>query len=424
MSPALLLTACLMAAPAVGDGDWPQWRGPNRDGKSLETGLLKNWPKDGPKLAWENLKVGHGYGSPAVVGDKVYILGGEGNKAGDAEHCLCLNLKDGTEVWKTPLGTSPGRFSDGWGGGPRSTPTVANDMVYCLGATGDLVCLKADSGKQVWKKNLVKDFGGGIGGPNWGYSESPLVDGDNLICTPGKGTGMIALNAKTGDTVWSCKEFKDGAGYSSIVPADIGGVRIYLQQTMESSLAVRAKDGKLMFRNAELNRNIAIIPSPVFADNHVFFTAGYGAGCECYKLAVDGDKVTATKVYAKYKTVSNHHGGVIQIGDHIYGHNNAGKWVCFAFKEAKDAAVWDYQRFGKGAITYADGHFICYDENNGNVAVIKATTEGWTEVGSMKLPKLSKTPKAKGQIWAHPVVAHGKLFLRDYDYLFCFDLKK
>lgn len=426
MSPALLLTACLLAAPAVGDGDWPQWRGQNRDGKSLETGLFKNWPKDGPPLAWENLKIGNGYGSPSVVGDRVYILGGTGNKPGDAEHCYCLGLKDGKEIWKTPLETGPGEFLPNWGGGPRATPTYADGMLYCLGASGDLVCLKATDGKPVWRKSLVKDFGGenGIPGRRWGYSESPLVDGDNLICTPGKGTGMVALNAKSGETVWTCKEFNDTAGYSSILPVEVGGVRIYLQQTMNSSLAVRAKDGKLMFKNAELNRATAVIPTPVFADNHVFFTAGYGAGCECYKLAAEGDKVTATKVYAKYKTVSNHHGGVIQIGDHIYGHNNANKWVCFAFKDAKDSAVWEHQAFGKGAITYADGHFLCLEEKSGDLAVIKATDSGWEAVGRLKLPKKSTTPKGQGQVWAHPVVAHGKLFLRDFDYLFCFDLKK
>ncbi len=424
MSPALLLTACLLAAPAVGDGDWPQWRGPNRDGKSLETGLIKNWPKNGPAVAWENLKVGHGYGSPAVVGDKVYILGGDGNQPGDAEHCLCLNLKDGTEVWKSPLGTSPGKFNAGWGGGPRSSPTVANGMVYCLGATGDLTCLQASDGKEVWKKNLVKDYGGLVGGFNWGYSESPLVDGDNLICTPGKGTGMIALNAKTGETVWSCKEFKDGAGYSSIVPVEVGGVRIYLQQTMESSLAVRAKDGKLMFQNKLLNRQTAVIPTPVFADNYVFFTAGYGAGCESFKLTATGDTVKAESVYSKISSLSNHHGGVIQVGDKVYGHSDRGGWTCLDFKKAPDGPAWNYDKFGKGSMTYVDGHFLCYAESSGDISVIKATDKDWEQVGSLKLPKRSKTSKGRGAIWAHPVVAHGKLFLRDFDYLFCFDLKK
>jgi outer membrane protein assembly factor BamB len=425
MHTTLLIAALILAAPAPGttESDWPQWRGHGRDGKSLEKGLIANWGA-GPKLAWENAKIGHGYGSPSVVGDKVFILGGTDNNPGSPEFIRCLNLKDGTEVWSTPMGTSAGDYLGGWGAGPRSTPTFANGMLYCLGSTGDLLCVNAKDGKQVWRKNLVKDFGGSIGKPTWGYSESPLVDGDNVICTPGKGTGMVALNAKSGETVWACKEFDDFAQYSSILPVDVGGVRIYLQQAGASSLGVRAKDGKLMFRNKELNRSIAVIPTPVYADGHVFFTSGYGAGCECYKLTASGDTVKAEKVYSKFKTISNHHGGVIQIGDHLYGHNNANKWVCFAFKEAKDDAVWSHQGFGKGSITYVDGHFLCYEENSGNLAVIKATQSGWEQVGKLELPKKSKTSKAKGAIWAHPVVAHGKLFLRDFDLLLAFDLKK
>lgn len=421
MSPVFLLTACLMGAP-IGEGDWPQWRGPNRDGKSLETGLLKSWPKDGPPVAWENLKIGHGYGSPAVVGDKVYILGGEGNTPGQPEYCLCLSIKDGKEIWKSPLETSSGSFNAGWGGGPRSTPTVINGSVYCLGATGDLVCLDAATGKSVWKKNLVKDFGGVI--PTWGYSESVLIDGDKLLCTPGKGTGMVALNPKTGATIWTCKEFDDNAGYSSILPVDVGPVRIYLQQTMSSAIGVRAKDGKLMFKKGSIGRRVAVIPSPVFADNVVFFTAGYNAGCESFKLTANGDKVDAEVVFTKNPNLANHHGGVIQIGDKVYGHSDRGGWTCLNFKESSEAPVWNYTKFGKGSITYVDSHFLCYAEGSGDLAVIKASDSGWEEVGRMKLPKRSKTDKKSGAIWAHPVVAHGKLFLRDFDYLFCFDLKK
>lgn len=427
MSSSLLLAALLLAAPTpkgsstFAEGDWPQWRGQNRDGKSLEKGLFANWPSAGPPLAWENLEVGIGYGSPSVVGDKVYLMGGSDNTPGSPEHALCLNLSNGKEVWRTPLETSKGNFNAGWGGGIRSSPTVADGMVYCLGATGDLVCLKADSGKEVWRKNLVKDFGGGI--PSWGYSESVLIDGEHLVCTPGKGTGMVKMEAKTGKVVWTCKEFKDGAGYASIIPTEVDGVRIYIQQTMQSGLAVRAKDGKLMFKHADIGRGVAVIPTPVVADGYAFFTAGYGAGSVSYKLTASGDGVKADKV-GVYKTLQNHHGGVIQVGDNIYGHSDNGGWTCLAFKKAEDEAVWKYGKFGKGSVIYADGHLLCYAEGNGNLAVIKATDEGWREVGSMKLPKRSPADKKSGAIWAHPVVAHGKLFLRDFDYLFCFDLKK
>lgn len=423
MSSTFLLAALLIAAPGpnLAEGDWPQWRGPNRDGKSLEKGLFTAWPKDGPPLAWENLKVGIGYGSPAVVGDRVYLLGGSENEPGSPEHALCLNLADGTEVWRTPLKTSPGGFNAGWGGGIRSSPTYADGLLYCLGATGDLVALKAADGQEVWRKNLVKDFGGTI--PTWGYSESVLVDGDAVVCTPGQKTGMVKLNAKTGDVVWACSEFKDGAGYSSIVPAEVGGVRIYVQQTMESGLAVRAKDGKLMFKAADIKRGVAVIPTPVVADGYAVFTAGYGAGAVSYKLSADGDAVKAEKM-GTYRSLENHHGGIIQVGDDVYGHSDRGGWTCLAFKKPGDNPVWQNGKFGKGSITYADGHLLCYAEGTGDLAVIKATDEGWQEVGRMKLPKRTKTSKGLGAIWAHPVVAHEKLFLRDFDYLFCFDLKK
>ena len=192
------IMAALFAAAIAAGADWPQWRGPNRDGTSSEA---IDWPKGGPKLAWKLTSpdaVGTGYGTPSVVGNKVYVLGATGAAQGATEFVTCLGLEDGGKVWQTKLKTSAGKFSDGWGGGPRGTPTIDAGRVFVLGVTGDLVCLSADKGEVVWTKNLVKDFGGRI--PNWGYSESPLIDGDRLICTPGSGTGMVALDKATGKT--------------------------------------------------------------------------------------------------------------------------------------------------------------------------------------------------------------------------------
>ena len=217
--PLRLTIAALMASTLFASAaDWPQWRGPNRDGLSAEKGLLKEWPKEGPKLLWaidsgEADKIGTGYGSPAVVGDKIYLLGGTSAKQDSKDFAVCLNLKDGSQVWKSEYATTKGGYSDGWGGGPRSTPTVSGDYVYVLGSTGDLVCLTKDTGSTKWAKNLVKDFGGSI--PGWGYSESVLIDGDKLICTAGGKAGMIALNKLTGEKVWTTPDLKDGAGYSS-----------------------------------------------------------------------------------------------------------------------------------------------------------------------------------------------------------------
>ncbi|AWM39004.1 outer membrane biogenesis protein BamB [Gemmata obscuriglobus] len=416
------LLACGTIASA---GDWPQWRGPNRDGHSADTALLGAWPADGPKLLWSLTdadKVGTGYGSPAVVGNRMYIIGADGAKQTAAEFVTCLDLKDGNRVWRQNLETTPGKFSDGWGGGPRSTPTVDGDALYVLGVTGDLVCLGAEKGDIRWSKNLVKDYGGGI--PIWGYSESPLVDGDKLLVTPGNKGGMIALDKRTGKTVWQCKELTDGAAYSSILVTEVGGVRQYVQQTMASGVGVRASDGKLLWKVGGIGRRTAVIPTPVLHDNYVFFTAGYGAGCECFKLEKDGDGTKATEVYTKNKVVANHHGGVVRVGDYIYGHSDSSGWVCFDMKKGGDEAVWQNKGVGKGSVSFADGFLYCYSENDGTLARVKAAETGYVESGKFAIPQKSKLRPKQGKVWAHPVIAGGRLILRDYELLFVYDVRK
>jgi outer membrane protein assembly factor BamB len=421
---ATILTLTLTFSGFAIGGDWPQWRGPNRDGKSTDTNLLTEWPAGGPKLLWsikDSSRIGTGYGSPAVVGDKLYLLGGTTAKQDSKQFVVCLNVKDGTEVWKQSIATAPGRYSDGWGGGPRGTPTVSGDQLFVLGPTGDLAALELKTGKVQWNVNLVKDFGGAI--PTWGYSESVLVDGENVICTPGNKGGIVALNAKTGKMVWQCKKLTDGAGYSSIIVAEIGGVKQYIQQTMRSAVGVRAKDGELLWQAGEIKRATAVIPSPVLTENYVFFTAGYGAGCECFKLEKDGaDGTKATKVYTS-KIVANHHGGVIGIGDFVYGHSDAAGWVCFPMKTGEDA-VWKSQGVGKGSISYADGYLYCYSERDGTLARVKPTEKGYEEAGKFTIPEKSSLRPNQGKVWAHPVIANGKLFLRDFEKLFVYDLQK
>ncbi len=424
MPPAWLsLLALLAAAPASSAADWPQWRGPNRDGKSPETGLLHALPEGGPKLAWkrESLdEIGTGYGSPAVVGGRLYLIGGSTAKVGAEESVHCLDAATGEPVWTAKLKTSPGKFLDGWGGGPRSTPTVAGDRLYVLGATGDLTCLTVADGKEVWAKNLVKDFGGKV--PQWGYSESPLVDGARVVVTPGGKKGVVALDAKTGETAWVTEKLGDDAGYSSLVVAEVGGVRQYVTQTAAHGVGVRASDGKLLWSVGEIGRKIAVIPTPVVAGDLVFFTAGYGAGCELYKLEPEGDGTKATKVYSKNKVVATHHGGVVEYEGKIYGHSDSSGWVCFDYKTGPDEPVWSSKKLDKGSITYADGHFYCYGESKGTLVQIKATPEGWQEVGRFTIPKLSPTRPGQGKVWTHPVVAGGKLYLRDYEHLYCYDI--
>jgi outer membrane protein assembly factor BamB len=437
MTPAALLLAAVLAAEPVpptipaGANDWPQWRGPNRDGKSTAKGLLKEWPADGPKLLWKRTDVGTGYGTPAVVGDRFYLIGGDGNKAGEAEFLQCVSVETGKEIWKKPLGTAPGRYLDGWGGGPRSTPTVDGEFVYVLGSTGDLVAMSTKDGAKKWAKNLVSDFGGTI--PTWGYAESPLIDGENLMVTPGTKTGVVALNKKTGATVWATKGLDILAGYSSLVITEVGGVRQYVQQSNTSrdnkvrgiAFGVAAKDGTVLWKAGELTRMTAVIPTPVLSGDYVFFTSGYESGCECYKLVPDGTGTKAVKVFSKYKALANHHGGAIVVDGNVYGHCDrpGNAWVCLAIDSPKDETKWSHSRFGKGSISYADGHFYCYSERDGELVRIKASPEAWEEAGRFKIPETSKKRPNQGRVWPHPVIAGGKLFLRDYDLLFVYDLR-
>jgi outer membrane protein assembly factor BamB len=415
---ALLLTTGL--APAA---DWPQWRGPNRDGVSAETGLLKAWPKDGPPLVWKSDLGGVGYGSPAVAGGKVFVLAAEDDKEGQKEYCLCLDANTGQRAWKAELPAAEGGYLYGWGSGPRSTPTVEGDAVYVLGARGDLLRLNAADGAKVWTVNLKKDFGGGI--PSWGYSESVLIDGDNVICTPGGDKGaVLALDKKTGKTVWRSADLTDPAGYSSLVAADVGGVRQYITQTQQAAVGVRARDGKLLWREAVLKRAVAVIPTPVVHEGNAFFTAGYGAGSELFKLTSKDDATTAEKVYSGNKVLVNQHGGAVRVGDHIYGFSdNGNKWVCIDYKTDSPDPVWESKALEKGSVSAADGHLYCYGQRNGTCVLAEATPKEWSEKGRLELPAKSKFPRREGGIWAHPVVSDGKLYLRDHELLFCFDVK-
>jgi len=426
------LRAIIGAATAVGislgfaaAADWPQWRGPNRDGKSSETGLIAKFPADGPKLLWSKTDladIGTGYGCPATSGGKLFILGADGAKQGAGEFLTCLDAATGKRIWQTKLQTSAGKFSDGWGGGPRGTPTVDGEFVYTLGATGDLSCVTAKSGRIVWTKNLVKDFGGSV--TQWGYSESVLIDGEKLVCTPGNKGSITALDKKTGKLIWTCADLKDGAGYSSILITEVGGVKQYVTQTMSSGVGVRANDGKLLWKVGEIKRSVAVIPTPVIKDNHVFFTAGYGAGCELFKLEADGDGTKATLVY-KSGFVANHHGGVVEVDGKLYGHSDAKNiWFCLDFLKDGKEAVWTDKSLDKGSITYADGQLYCYGQSKGTLVRIKASDKGWEETGRFNIPELSKERPRQGMVWGHPVVSNGKLYLRDYEKFFCYDISK
>jgi outer membrane protein assembly factor BamB len=430
---AIIAVTSFTATFAAGS-DWPQWRGPNRDGVSTEIGLLKEWPKGGPKLAWKIKIDGVGYSSPVIVGDKLFVSAASDDENGKNEYVLCLNVKDGSQRWKTDLPENEGKYLTAWGSGPRSSPTVDGNFVYALSARGELVCLKTADGSRVWAVSLTKDFGGGI--PGWGYSESVLIDGEKLVCTPGGGKGtMLALDKKTGAKIWQSADpadkdnkvsVKDGAGYASIIPVEIGGIRQYITQTSSAAIGVKASDGKLLWRVAELKRGVpAVAPTPIVEENHAFFAVGYGAGCELFKLETKGGTTTAKIEYTKNLAIQNIHAGFVRLGDYIYGFTDKnGRWICYDFKKGGEDYIWEGKTLGRGSVMCADGHLYCFaeDAKKGTVVLAEASPSGWKEKGRFELPEKSSFPRRSGLLWTHPVVANGKLYLRDHEWIFCYDV--
>lgn len=394
-----------------GAPSWPQWRGPNRDDSSTETGLLKEWPAEGPKRVWVNEEAGMGYSGFSIVDGILYTIG----LFDDEEKLLALDATTGKKVWDTPTGG--GRFKNNWGDGPRSTPTVAGGMVFALGGGGDLVCADAKTGKKKWGKSLTRDLGGVI--QNWGYTESPLVEGELVIVTPGGPEGTIAaLNSGNGAVKWQTKDFTVPAQYSSCIAIDHNGQRQIVQLLMNAFVGVSPSDGNVLWQT-EFPGRTAVIPTPIYKDGHVYVTAGYGTGCKMIKL---GSGSGTPEVVYENKTMVNHHGGVILVGDYLYGHSDGGGWTCQEFKTGTEKWA-ERQKLRKGCVAYADGMLYCVGEDGGDVVLIEASPEGWKEHGRFKLEAQSSKRAPQGRIWTHPVICGGKLYLRDQEFISCYDVK-
>jgi outer membrane protein assembly factor BamB len=285
--------------------------------------------------------------------------------------------------------------------------------VVAVGQYGDMACLDAAQGKELWRKDLIKDLGGKR--PNWGYAESPLIDGDKVVVTPGGAEGaIVALDKKTGNLLWRSKGFTDSPHYSSVIVAEINGVRQYVQLTAESVVGVAAADGKVLWQ-AERKGKTAVIPTPIYSDGYVYVSSGYGVGCNLFKVTEAGGKFTVQEVYAN-KVMDNKQGGVIKIGDYVYGHADGKGWACQEFKTG--ASKWVDGKLGKGSIVYADGRFYLRAEDKGTVVLIEASPDGFKEHGRFEQPDRSNK-----KAWPYPAIAHGKLYLRDWDTLLCYDVK-
>ncbi len=408
-------TISLFAASCPAD-DWPQWRGPQRTGVSLEKGLLAEWPQAGPPLLWSVSDLGAGYSTPAVVGDRLYLLGNEGL---ENEFVQARSATDGRRLWSVRIGKVGNPKQEPNYPGARSTPTVEGQVLYALGSDGDLVCLETATGQERWRKNLRTDFEGKPG--EWAYAESPLVDGDQLICTPG-GTNatLVAMNKKTGDVIWRCAvPGGDTATYASAIVVEVGGLQQYVQFLAKGLVGVDAKAGKFLWRyDKTALGSPAVILTPL-AEQDLIYSGAYRAGGGLVKLRVTNGSVEPEQLYFSPKLPIGL-GGVVKVGDFFYGATSQA-YLCVEF--ASGTVKWEDRALAPAASCFADGRLYLHGEN-GDVALVEPSPEAYREKGRFTPPEQPKRANAMEKPWAYPVVANGRLYIRDGVKLWCYDVRQ
>ncbi len=411
---ALLLAFSILAVPCMAD-DWPQWRGPARDGISKETGLLQEWPTEGPTLLWQKDGLGDGYSTPAIVGNRIFLINNKGN---EDEFVQALSTKDGSQIWQTRIGKIGKPDQNPPYPGARSTPTVDGNLLYVLGSDGDLACLDIDKGQIRWTKNIIKEFGGSSG--IWAYSESPLIDKDLVVVTPGgKDATLIALDKKTGDIV---RKFPvpegDAAAYTSISIFNAAGKRQYIQFLAQGVVGVDSETGKFLWRyDHTTGKSPANIGMPVSGFDSVYSGTHYSGG-GLVKLIPDGDGVKAEEVYFD-KKLPTAIGGAVLIGDYLYGSNRE-LFMCVDFKTGE--VKWKKERtMAPSAVCYADGRLYLHGEANGDLALIEPSPEGYKEHGHFTPPSIPE--KRVGKAWTYPAIADGHLYIHDWGTLWCYDIQ-
>ena len=413
-----LLTSATLAPMAIAD-DWPSFRGADRSGVAADKNLLEQWPAEGPAMIWEGTGAGRGYASVAVADGKLFTLGDGLSDAPDAEEYLsCFDLQSGKRLWIAKTGSPWTEGQPSWQSS-RGTPTVDGDRVYVITPFGVLLCCNTADGKEKFRVDLKGTYGGKKG-DSWGYSESVLIDGNRLICTPGgEEATMVALDKRTGELVWKCARAGDrGAGHASIVISEPSGRRVYVQTTASGALGVDAASGKLLWEYP-IDQTTAVIPTPIVRGDLAFFSAGYKRGGALLKQAKDGDGVKIEEIYGLKTELANKHGGIVLVGDYLYGDSDD-QGIPFCAELMTGKVVWKKRGSGRGsaAFTAADGH-IYVRFSDGTLALAKADPGDYTEVGSFKIPNSSERPS-----WAHMAIVDGKLILREQDKIYCYDLRR
>jgi outer membrane protein assembly factor BamB len=402
----LLIAACLSVSDLSGQqspADWFQWRGPNRDGISQETGLLQEWPKGGPPQVWRSGGVGNGYSSFSSSGGRLYTLGA---RAG-VEYIVALDRATGKKVWEAQNGR---RFENDRGDGPRSTPTVDGDRLYVFGGSGDLTALDAATGKKIWSINVVQKFGGV--NPYWGYSESPLIVGDRiLINAGGRRAGIVAVAKADGSTLW--QQHSDGAGYSSPMLLRTGSLNQVIYFTESRTLAIDPRDGRLLWSHNKAANGTANVATPIVRGTRVFVSSDYGTGAALLDVRAAGNIATANEIYFT-REMRNHHSSSVLIGEHLYGFSSS---ILTALRFDTGAMAWRDRSVGKGSLAFADNRLYIYSEG-GVVGLADASPDAYRERGRFTLPQQSGSPT-----WSHPIITGGFLILRDQDSVYAYNVR-
>lgn len=410
----LLLAGCQAKPPAAADpsanaadkaSSWPRFHGPNGDNISAETGLLKEWPEQGPKLGFVAKGIGQGFAGVTIADGLIYTCGNIDEKT----VITALDL-DGNVKWQVENGGA-------WTGehpGVRGTPTIDGPRLYHESPLGEVVCLNAKTGERIWGLNIFDEFGGK--NISWALAESLLVDAARVICSPGgPETAVVALSKMTGKTVWKSPSAEgDLAGYATPTLVEYQGLRMIFTLTSRAIIGVNADTGDLLFRFPHKTDYDVNVLTPIFRDGRLFVSTGYGSGSVMLKLTVDGKKAAVEELW-RSKALDNHHGGVLLLDGYLYGSSFAGRWVCLEWETGK--TMYQARGVGKGSATFADGMLYMLSEKS-DLGLAKATPEGLEVISQFKLPEGGEGPS-----WAHPVVCGGRLYLRHGDNLYAYDVK-
>lgn len=387
-----------------------EWRGSGRTGIYSETGLLKEWPADGPRLQWATEVIPKGNSSVVIANGMIYTTGVKG----ESDVLVALDM-NGKILWQKPYGRAwTASYPES-----RCTPTIDGEWIYVSSSNGDVACLSALNGDVRWSRKASEEYSGTYG--RWGLAESLLIVGNKVFFTPGGNTTtMVAFDKVSGKTIWVTESLKDEPSYTSPIMVERGGLKEIVNVTTKYIFGVNSENGKILWKfdfglYAEERNNNAI--TPIYSEGNIFLTSGYDHKSVMLKMTEDGMHVTL--VWTE-NILDTHHGGVVKVGRYIYGsswdNNSMGKWVCLDWETGK--MMYEKTWINKGSVIYADGMLYCYEEKTGNIALVKASPNDFKVISSFKIKKGS------GPHWAHPVISNGILYVRHGEALMAFLVKQ